>query len=237
LGISVIIPTVNEAHHLSELIPQIQEYSDGSIKEIIIADAQSIDETRACAVASGASYIEVPVRSRATQMNEAAKKAKEEILLFLHADVRLYPGFDQDIVKYLFRHDAVSFCYWFDSFRPLLLLNAYFTKFNWLISRGGDQGLAIKKSFFDAIGGYDAYYTVMEDFDIIRRIKMQGTFGVIPRRIRVSARKYETNSWLKVQYANFIAFKMFLRDSAPEAIKSRYFSLLNMHSFYQKKNR
>ncbi len=62
----------------------------------------------------------------------------------------------------------------------------------------------------------------MEDFDIIRRIHKVARFLVIPKDIVVSARKYETNSWLRVQLANVTAVLLFRFNVDPTRIARTY---------------
>ena len=75
--------------------------------------------------------------------------------------------------------------------------------------RRGDQSLFIKKELFDELGGYDDELKIMEDYDFIKRAKKEFLFKVIPKNILVSARKYQNNSYLKVNLANLIVFWMY----------------------------
>jgi 3-deoxy-D-manno-octulosonic-acid transferase len=67
----------------------------------------------------------------------------------------------------------------------------------------------------------------MEDYDFIRRLWRKHTFHIIPKNVVVSARKYDTNSWLRVQMANLIVFMLFLVGRHPDRIKRMYQHLLN----------
>jgi len=49
---------------------------------------------------------------------------------------------------------------------------------------------------------------------------------IISKYTLVSARKYSSNSWLKVQYANYIAMKMYMKKVNPDEIKMTYQNLL-----------
>jgi GT2 family glycosyltransferase len=108
----------------------------------------------------------------------------------------------------------------------LLKVNAWFTQFNGLLSGGGDQTLFIRKDVFWELGGFDETYCLMEDFELVRRIKKKYNFKVIPKRILVSARKYEKNSWFRVQVANLIVFGLFFLNHPPSKLKVLYSRLL-----------
>jgi GT2 family glycosyltransferase len=107
-------------------------------------------------------------------------------------------------------------------------LNAYMTRFNLLTFRGGDQTLFITKNTFDKLNGFDEYYTIMEDYDFIARLwKAKIPFELIQKDVVISVRKYEKNSWLRVQFANGIAMFLFKQKKSPEVIKKHYRKLLN----------
>ena len=108
----------------------------------------------------------------------------------------------------------------------LLRVNSYSTRFGGLMSRGGDQTLFITRSLFERLQGFDERYVIMEDFDIIRRIEQQARFAVIPKDVVVSARKYQTNSWLRVQLANLTAVLLFSCHVQPTRIARTYRTFL-----------
>jgi hypothetical protein len=93
--------------------------------------------------------------------------------------------------------------------------------------RGGDQTLFITKTLFLKLGGFNEYYTIMEDYDLIQRIREHAKFKIIPENVLVSARKYEKNSWLRVQSANFIVFMMYFLKKHPSQMKEAYSKMLN----------
>lgn len=226
--ISVIIPCLNEEENLKELIPFLIEYSDGLLSEIILSDGGSKDNSIAIAESLGVLIMNSTVCNRAAQLNLGAHHARGNILYFVHADSRPVKEFASVILSNIRQGKQVGcFRYSFDSESRLLKLNSWFTRFNGLLSGGGDQTLFIKKSFFDSLGGFDESFCVMEDFELVRRIRQKSDFHVLPYKITVSARKYIENSWLKVQLANFTAFSLFLLKVKPARIKSLYLNFLN----------
>ncbi len=161
-------------------------------------------------------------------MNAAAKISTGEVLYFVHADTRPLPSFSEDINSSISNgHLAGCYRYQFDSENYLLKINSWFTRFNGLFSGGGDQTLFVKKTFFEDLNGFDEEYTIMEDFDLVRRIREKTKFLIIPKSIKVSARKYENNSWLRVQLTNLVVFIYFLSNKQASKIKILYCSLLN----------
>jgi rSAM/selenodomain-associated transferase 2 len=222
MSISIIIPTLNEAGTIATLVRGITEHAT-TVSEIIVVDAGSTDDTVPKALQAGATVFSSPVQSRAAQMNLGARKAKGDILYFVHADVRLLPDFCTHIgltIEAGFEAGCFRSC--FDSSAPLLKLNAFFTRYNRMMCRGGDQTLFITKKLFDALNGFNEFYTIMEDYDLVKRICSQAKFKVIPRNVIVSARKYQTNSWLRIQLVNATAFMLFNLKVHPQRIRAFY---------------
>jgi len=228
LKISVIIPTLNEAENLRILLPLLFSNNNKQLIEVIVADANSSDQTQLISEQLGAKYVLCHLKSRAAQMNAAAKISTGEVLYFVHADTRPLPSFSEDIKSSISNgYLAGCYRYQFDSEKYLLKINSWFTRFNGLFSGGGDQTLFVKKTFFEDLNGFDEEYTIMEDFDLVRRIREKTNFLIIPKSIKVSSRKYENNSWLRVQLANLSVFIYFLLNKQPSKIKILYCRLLN----------
>jgi rSAM/selenodomain-associated transferase 2 len=230
MQLSIIIPTHNEAANISSLLHFLFENTDATSTEIIIADGNSSDNTVTIAQAAGAKAWVSPKRGRAAQMNYGAAMARGNVLYFVHADSRPPVGFEQDISAAIANHYwAGCYRFRFDSNRFLLKINSYFTRFDSLTVRGGDQTLFITKSFFEQLKGFDESYVIMEDYDIIERIWSFGKqyFKLIPKDVLVSARKYETNSWLRVQVANLVAMLSYRLKVSPAKIAARYKQMLN----------
>ena len=227
MKISIIIPVLNEEQNLKELFPLFQNEKIAGILEVIVVDGGSTDGTKQEVENAGFRFLESPITSRASQMNIGAKAAEGDILYFVHADVRILPSFQEDIGKSLDEgFKAGCFAYDFDSPLKMLKINAWFTQFNGLLSGGGDQTLFITKDAFWELGGFDETYCLMEDFELVKRFKKKYSFKVIPKRILVSARKYEKNSWFRVQVANLIVFGFFFLNHPPSKLKALYSKLL-----------
>ncbi len=228
MQISVIIPVLNEEGNLKQLLPYIFEHGEDHLAEVIVVDSGSTDDTVHVARSYGAILLRSKVKSRAAQMNLGAHHATGGIFYFVHADSRPNTNFVKDILNAV-KHGISAGCYryQFDSSSPLLKMNAWFTRFNGILSGGGDQTLFVKKSVFKNLGGYDEYYTIMEDFEFVGRIKKHFDFKILPKNIKVSARKYETNSWLRVQLANLTVFVLYYLKREPEYLKTIYRKMLD----------
>lgn len=229
MKISVIIPTLNEAENLSQLIPLLTKGLKGFSYEILVVDAGSTDKTIPLAKDCGANMAIVSEKKgRACQMNAGARIATGDLLYFVHADTRPPADFAKDIIASI--HEGYeSGCYQsaYDCDLWLMRFNAWLTKFDKLFLRGGDQSLFIKKSLFFELGGFREDYRIMEDFEFLKRLRDQASFRLIPKDIMISARKYDDNSYIRVNIANVIVVAMYRFGASQESLVNTYKKLLN----------
>ncbi|SET48199.1 TIGR04283 family arsenosugar biosynthesis glycosyltransferase [Hymenobacter actinosclerus] len=226
--LSVIIPTYNEAANIGRLVQELRRYAAPGQVEILVVDALSTDGTAALAEAAGATVLQAPSPGRAAQMNYGAAHARHELLYFVHADVGIHPEYAGTIARAVAAgHAAGCYRFRFNSPHPLLRINSYGTRFKGLMSRGGDQTLFITRELFGQLGGFNERFVVMEDFEIIQRIRRVASFYIVPQSVLVSARKYEQNSWLRVQLANLTAFALYFLKVEPARIARTYKTLIN----------
>jgi rSAM/selenodomain-associated transferase 2 len=230
--ISVVVPVLNEAKHLPDLLQQLLGFQNPPLSQIVVVDAGSTDGTlryaQGVAGVRAVAYKGDHPPGRATQMNYGASFTDSEIVWFIHADTRV----PRDALKHIIAARSQGktlggFRFRFQSDRWLLKLNAWFTRFNFSITRGGDQTLFITRKLWDALGGYNAEFVIMEEYDLIDRAALLGhRYHRMSASVEVSARKYERNSWWQVQRANWRAFKMYRRGAAPTEIKLVYHAML-----------
>ena len=229
MQLSIIIPTLNEESNICKLLSQLLRIKDERIIEIIIADGGSTDKTCKLAKNYPIQILDLGKKSRAFQMNEAAKVATGDILYFIHADTRPPISFVDDIYTSIQEgYQIGSYSFKLDSTDFKLKILSMMTRINMLISRGGDQTLFVTRSLFDALNGYDEEFVIMEDFDFIRRARKKTKFRLLNKSVLVSARKYEKNSYFTVQRANLSAFLMFYFGYSPKKIKDMYNRTLSL---------
>ena len=168
MKISVIIPALNEEENLGKLLKRLKIQPGKSIHEIIVVDGGSTDETCKVAEQYKVMILKSPEKGRSVQMNYGAKQASGDILYFLHSDTLPPDTFLADIKNALDEGFPVGcFRYQFNSPRKLLKVNAYFTRFDKIWCRGGDQSLYIRRTLFEEMNGFREDYQIMEDFDFI----------------------------------------------------------------------
>ncbi|MCP9236657.1 glycosyltransferase [Lewinella sp. JB7] len=225
MRLHIIIPVVNEVNNLRELLPFLTAELAGR-GDITVADGGSNDGTAELLRAgTRVRHLLCEQRGRARQMNEAARLEADryDVLYFVHADTRPPRGFYDDIRRGVEAGDPIG-CYRFrfDTFHPLLAINAFCTRFSGLACRGGDQSLYLTRGAWNVLGGFNGDMDIMEDYDIIQRAWQRFSFRVIPRSVTVSARKYRANNWFRVQMANLTVFRMYKRGAPQHAMVEEY---------------
>jgi GT2 family glycosyltransferase len=161
-------------------------------------------------------------------MNLGAQHALGEVLVFLHADVWPPMQFLRDIATAIDRgKEAGFFSYKFNSTSKLLQLNASFTKRDGLFTGGGDQCLFIKRNVFNKLGGFDEEQVLMEDFEFFKRMKKNKvSYTIIDNALVVSARKYEHNSYIRVNLSNLLLLSLFKLGYPPLGLKQLHNKLI-----------
>jgi len=228
MPISIIIPAKNEAAELPVLLNYLNTVpGKAHIAEIIVSDGMSTDDTVSIANLYGAKVVVNEQAGRGRQMNAAAKNATGNILYFLHADSIPPEGFVEDILgKINTGHIAGCYRLRFDYDHWFLKANAWFTRFNVNAVRFGDQSLFVRKSVFETIGGFREDLIIMEDQEIIHRIRKKGSFAVIAGYVTTSARKYRVNGIYRMQGIFFYIYFVYFFGASQHKLVAIYKKLI-----------
>lgn len=219
--LSVIIPALNEAHHIGAALDSAGR-ADGV--ETIVVDGGSRDETVAVAASRGATVITCrPGRGR--QMNAGAAAAAGRILLFLHADTHLPPGYAGHVRRALAVRGvaAGAFSLKTDVQRPSLRFIEMVANFRSRVLKMpyGDQGLFVEKRLFRQVGGF-ADMPIMEDFDLVRRLHRIGDIVTLTQPALTSARRWLNLGVLKTWLINQAGVCAYLCRLDPRRIAGWY---------------
>ena len=193
--ISIIIPVLNEAGIIRSTLQKLQRQSNlkSFDLEIILVDGGSRDNTVNIARDLGVEVI-TATGGRSAQMNAGANIAGKNILLFLHVDTQLPPDFDSLVKQALDRPSVIAgaFELAIDGEEKSLRLVEILVK---LRSRlfslpYGDQAIFITKQAFIEVGGF-ANLPIMEDFELIQRLKQRGKIAIAPAAVTTSGRRWQ----------------------------------------------
>jgi uncharacterized protein len=221
-GLSVIIPTLNEAGNISISLARIPKTP---FIEVIVADGGSQDGTPDLAASWGAKVLS-SARGRACQMNTAAGEAKGEILLFLHADTRLPEGFTDQVCRILSRPEVSAGAFQLKFDPPLPGLGIIERLANWRARAWqlpyGDQTLFLRAERFKALGGFSEI-PIMEDVDLIRRLRSQGPVVIAPVSVMTSSRRWKNSGVLKTSLKNQLVLAAYFAGISPHRLARWYY--------------
>lgn len=173
--ISIVLPTLDAAAYLRRSLPPLAEFEVlDLLREVIIADGGSSDETAAIAEAAGAVFLTAE-KGRGQQLAAGAEAARGDWLLFLHADTVLQPGWDRAVRDFIGDEGNLRRAGHFRLALDDKRLGA--RRVAWLANLRsclfglpyGDQALLISRSFYRQLGGFRPL-ALMEDVDLVRRI-------------------------------------------------------------------
>ena len=227
---SIIIPTYNEADQIAQTISKINAATCLHEIEIIVVDGNSTDNSINIARQCGATVIESDCKGRGAQMNKGASVARYEILYFLHADSIPPNNFTAQILKACDSGmNSGCFRLQFDHKHWFLQANAWFTRFDVNAIRFGDQSLFVTKNVFKKAGGFREDLLMMEDQEIIHRLKQHGQFKVMNDFVITSARKYLDNGVYRMQGIFFRLWMMYYLGYSQEKMLQVHKRLVRKH--------
>lgn len=190
--ISVVIPTLNAETSLAWCLARlVRGAMSGLVREVVISDGGSTDETPRIAEATGANFISAP-RGRGSQLAAGAEAARGDWLLFLHADTVLDHGWENEVAEFIERAGpdrAAAFRFALDDFGTGARRLEKFVALRCALFGlpYGDQGLLISRRLYRKIGGFRPM-PLMEDVDIVRRLGRRNLVMLRARAVTSSAK-------------------------------------------------
>jgi rSAM/selenodomain-associated transferase 2 len=214
MPISVVIPVYRDSDALSTTL----RATDWTGTEVIVVTAQG-DATVAPLRPAFADviWLDAP-RGRGRQMNAGAAIARGEWLLFLHADTRLPPGW-RDAIAGADRALGIALgCFRFSldsrSRRARLIERGVRARVALFGLPYGDQGLFVRRSRFEAAGGF-AELPIMEDVDFVRRMRRHGALFRSPLAVVTSARRWERDGWMRRSLRHLVLITLYFCGVSP----------------------
>ena len=160
-------------------------------------------------------------------MNAGARASSGRWLLFLHADARLGAGCcwrlsakrTSDPRLPAVRSGLLSRP---RTGRPGVVEHGVAVRTRWLRLPYGDQAIFVRRDTFEALGGYRPL-GLMEDVDFVRRLRRRGQLWFPPVSVRVSARRWEHDGWLRRTVQNLALLGLYVAGFAPDRLARWYY--------------
>lgn len=223
--ISVIVPILNEAGELPELLASLTG-QNGVTLELILCDGGSSDGSQKI-VSALAARCGFPVklirteRGRGKQMNAGVAASASDLLLFLHADSRFDENDALQKAVNCFRTStsgtesfAGRFGLQFRRSQPARSLAYFFYEAKARLPRRdcirGDQGFLLNRTAFMQAGGFDESLPFLEDIRLVAATSPRIKWQLLPATISTSARRFEKEGLLERQILNAIIANNFL---------------------------
>jgi rSAM/selenodomain-associated transferase 2 len=217
---AVIIPVLNEEATIRASIGSARE---AGADEIVVSDGGSRDGSLALARELGVRVIDTE-RSRARQLNVAARATDSEILLFLHADTTLPDG-ARSLIEQALDGGAIfgGFRLRFLEDEPRLRVCAAMINFRTLRTRcpWGDQAQFTTRAQFERVGGYPDM-PIMEDYEMARRMRASGPTAVLPAHVLTSGRRFLEKGVLATAVTNWKIITAYHLGVSPAELRKMY---------------
>ncbi len=215
--ISVIIPALNEGDRIASTI---QSLDGAGLEELIVVDGGSSDDTVAAARSLGAKVLSTKA-NRGRQQNLGAQHATGSILLFLHADTSLPPGFPDHVRATLARPAVSAGAFRFrldaDGWQYRLVEKVVALRCRLLQLPYGDQAIFVSRDMFERAGRFSEF-PAMEDFDLVRRLRKLGRIVLAEIPAVTSARRWRREGMWRLTWRHQLCILGYYLRISPQRL-------------------
>ena len=231
LPLSVVVPVLNEAQRLPALLAQLQQASE-LVGEVLVVDGGSGDASRSIAALAGAQLLRQS-GGRGRQLAAGVAAARGCWLLLLHGDCSLPRGWDLALRRAIQQSETLTpkpngaQAYYFElaigGRQPGLRLVelAVGLRSRWWQRPYGDQGLLLPAALLAAAGGVKPI-PLMEDLDLVQRLRRHGRLVSLRLRLSVDGRRWKRLGIWGATLANARLRRAWRRGVDPEELAQRY---------------
>ncbi|MFM7089056.1 MAG: glycosyltransferase [Candidatus Paceibacterota bacterium] len=226
MKISIIIPCLNEAQFLPDLIRDIKNQTHLP-EEVLVIDAQSTDETLLKTEEVGLVQLQVISTNPniGAQRKLGGDSTAGDLLVFLDADTRISPDFLDSVVSVMTRGRLDIAC---PSYVPYAkntdgklmqstamirfiyrCFDVLFFCFQKISPSGAGSCICVKKYVYTQTGGFRTDLK-FDDIEFIRRASRVGKFGKLTTKVQVSDRRFVRYGVLHSVLVYFILSIFFL---------------------------
>lgn len=200
--ISVIVPVVDEP---PDALSELRRFAEIGGAELVVAEARG--------------------RSRGAGLARAARRARGDVLFFVHADSRppenglalLSAALEGGAAAGAFSlaygdgDAAMRWIAWWANRRARAFGIAF-----------GDQGLFCRRDAYEAAGGFSDL-PICDDLDLVRRLRRVGRFVVLPQATVTSARRYRERGAVRQVLRVWRVLAGYFLGASPERLARWYY--------------
>lgn len=224
----MIVPVLDEDAHLPALCASLDPPGAAPADrpdELLVVDGGSRDGTPELARRAGAVVLEAP-RGRGAQLAHGARHATADVLVFLHADVRLAPG-SLACVRRAFADPGLAAAGMLQVIdHPRRVYRTIERAANRRVARGwiyGDSGLCVRRDVYERAGGFRPDLPLFEDLDLSRRLRGHGRIELLEgARLVVSPRRWERTGPVRQTLLNRALTVLWLAGVHPRRLARFY---------------
>ena len=230
--VSVVIPVLRDGEELERLLVELVSQplagsGAGGGCEVIVVNGDEADpaipllRTRFATVRWAAAE-----PGRARQMNAGARLAAGAWLLFLHADTCPAPAWLDEIRRIDAEPRTVAGALRLTlrsrDWRARIVERGVAWRVRWMRLPYGDQGIFVRRSAFEQVGGYRPL-PLMEDVDLVRRLRHRGPMAFSRVPILASARRWEHDGWMRRTGLNLLLLLAYAAGVPPARLAHAYY--------------
>jgi len=208
--LDVVIPTLDESDRIAATLESLFAGAGTARLDVVVVDGGSRDHTPERARECGARVV-ASAPGRARQLQAGLEATAGDAVVFVHADTRMPDGWAQALRAALARPTCVGGAFDFAFEREpgapaTLRLVEWGTRLRsrWLGLPYGDQAIFARRSDLDAIGGVPQA-PLMEDLDLVARLRRRGRLSLLPLAVRTSPRRHLTGGVVRVASRHALA--------------------------------
>ncbi len=224
---SLIIPTYNEAPHISAALKRLREISGEGPLEIIVVDGKSEDDTVAEARDWSDEVVCLDAPNRGAQFHAGVGKATGDLLLFMLPEVQPPGNWQKSLELFWLSGEAEKtaatvFSVDYGASRSFRVASALTNaRVAWRGIACAEQGFCTTPEKYEKVGGFPEQ-PILEDYVFSRRLKKVGGIKLLPEHIWPAARRMRRVGAMNcLLYRRWLEMRLSLGGS-PEALWKSY---------------